>query len=311
MRGAGLVLGVVLCVSVVACSSSVKKDSAAPSTAANVTGGPTSRSAPPGTVPASRPVSVHVPPGYKAAAPAPLLVLLHGYGASGAIQDAYMALTKTADAHHMLYVHPDGTKNPVDKRFWTATDACCTPPGSKVDDSAYLSAVINQVKRTYNVDPRRVFIIGHSNGGFMAYRMACDHADVIAAVVSIEGSTFADPNRCHPSQPVATLEVHGTADRTIPYAGGSIAGHPYPGAQTTTKIWATYNGCRTDPDTPAPAARPVVADLPLATVVSYSEGCKRGGHAELWTQPAGVHIPHWSSAFDEEIVQFLLAHPKP
>lgn len=311
-----MAVGALVCASVgatlSACGSDAPVDRAQPSASAPTTP-PITQSTVPPTVPASRPVDIHVPPGYDPATPAPLLVMLHGYGASGAIEEAYLGLTATTDARGMLYVYPDGTENPVGKRFWNATDACCAPEGSTVDDSAYISAVIARAKADYNVDPRRVFIVGHSNGGFMAYRMACDHADDVAAIVSIEAATFADPAECRPSQAVAALEVHGTADDTILYGGGatSAGGAPYPGAVATAEAWARLDGCATTPDDPAPSPRAIVNDLAPATVASYSSGCAPGGHAELWTQPGGVHIPPWNPTFREQIIDFLLAHPMP
>ncbi|MCA9579918.1 MAG: alpha/beta fold hydrolase, partial [Myxococcales bacterium] len=166
-----------------------------------------------------------MPPSYRSGTPAPLLVLLHGFGANGDVQSAYLGLEAAVDEAGVLYVHPDGTENRIGKRFWNATDACCAGPISNdVDDSAYLAAVIAKVRSQYDVDPRRIYVTGHSNGGFMSYRMACDHADLVAAVASIEGATFADPDDCSPSEPVAALQIHGTADKTIRYDGGKIAG---------------------------------------------------------------------------------------
>ena len=251
---------------------------------------------------------MHEPPG-NATSPAPLLILLHGYGADGAIQDAYLGLAAATDAHGMLYVHPDGTPNAKSERFWNATDACCGAR-SGVDDSAYIDAIIADVKARYDVDPRRVFIVGHSNGGFMAYRMACDHADEIAAVVSLEGATYANPSRCRPTEPVAVLEVHGTADDTIDYDGGTIGKARYPGAKDTIATWARYNGCDAKATLPAPPAHAIEDGLPPATVVSHATGCDGHSVAELWTQPDGVHIPPFSSSFADQIVTFLLAHPK-
>ena len=257
---------------------------------------------------AARPFEVHTPPG-DATTPKPLLVLLHGYGANGAIQEAYLKLTPATDAHNMLYVHLDGTLGPQDKRFWNATDACCGF-GTKVDDSAYITAVIADVKAHYKVDPRRVFLVGHSNGGFMSYRMACDHSDEIAAIVSIAGATWADPTRCKPTEAVATLEIHGTADKTIKYDGGANGTAGYPSAATTVAAWAKYDGCAAKPNAPTAPSRAIVENLAPATVRSYSTGCSRNGHAELWTQPDGVHIPLFTPTFADQIVTFLLAHPK-
>ncbi len=256
---------------------------------------------------AARPFEVHVPPG-SGKAPAPLLILLHGFSVDGAIQEAYFELTPVADEHGMLYVHLDGTVNAVGARFWNATDACCDPR-DHVDDTAYIEAVITDVKSRYHVDPDRVFLVGHSNGGFMSYRMACDHADEIAAIVSLAGATWADSSRCRPSEPVAILEIHGTADRTIYYGGGTILRSRYPSAEQTVAAWARYDGCRKRADRPERVRRAIVKGLPRATVRAFSD-CDRNGHVELWTQRRGVHIPPLREDFAEQVVRFLLAHPK-
>jgi polyhydroxybutyrate depolymerase len=92
-------------------------------------------------------------------------------------------------------------------RFWNATDACCDVDASGVDDSSYLAGLINEIGSHVAVDPRRVFVVGHSNGAFMSYRMACDHADTIAAIVSLAGAPPADPAACRPTEPVAILRT--------------------------------------------------------------------------------------------------------
>jgi poly(3-hydroxybutyrate) depolymerase len=106
------------------------------------------------------------------------------------------------------------------------------------------------------------------------------------------------------------LEIHGTADELIPYDGGAISGAPYPGAERTVKTWARYNGCSTSPDGPAPASHAIEVDHPPATVTAYSKGCRGNGHAELWTQAGGVHIPPLDPTFATQVVTYLLAHPK-
>ena len=107
-------------------------------------------------------------------------MLLHGYTSSGQEQEAYLKFAPEADRRGVLYATPDGTTDARNNRFWNATDACCNLYGSTVDDCAYLVDLIKAVSAQYTVDTQRVYLVGHSNGAFMSFRMACDHADVIA-----------------------------------------------------------------------------------------------------------------------------------
>ena len=264
------------------------------------------------TVPAAtfadRPYEVFVPSGYSDATATPLVILLHGYGASGAIQELYFKLQPEAEARGFLYVHPDGTKNQLGQAFWNATDGCCDNTQS-VDDSGYISFIIDQVSTTYNVDPARIYLVGHSNGGFMSYRMACDHADQIAAIVSLAGATFEDATRCAPSEPVSVLQIHGTADETIAYEGGNTPVGSYPAALTTVAEWSTYDGCgevmmglgHVD----------LVSNLDGAeTTTSTFIGCPEDVAVELWTMAGGPHIPQLTENFASDILDWLYDHPK-
>jgi polyhydroxybutyrate depolymerase len=260
----------------------------------------------------NRPVTVHVPASYIPGTAAPLVILLHGYGASGALQDLYFGMTAVSDARGFLYAFPDGTVDSDGKRFWNATDACCDLHATKVDDSTYVSSLITQIKARYTVDPKRIFLVGHSNGAFMSYRMACDHADQVAAIASLAGAMFSDVSKCAPSEPVSVLQIHGTADDTVLFDGDQIAGQGYPGAKTTVADWVTLDGCGTTADTSAP---PLDLDTRLAgaetTVTKYATGCKPGGHAELWTIAGGAHLPSLTASFSTSVIDFLFAHPKP
>ena len=259
------------------------------------------------------PVPVHVPASYDPATPTPLIILLHGYTSSGPAVEAWMQLAPLVDEYGFLYVSPTGTSDSFGLPFWNATDACCDLTGGNPDDSGYLRTIVDVMSTEYTVDPRRIHFAGHSNGGFMSYRMACDHADVVASVASFAGATFLDASDCTPSEPVHTLQIHGTLDDVIDYGGGCIPfGGCYPGAVQTTETWAAYGGCSPVGET-LPEWLDLVANIPGddTTVTRYDTDCDAGGSAELWTINGGPHSPTLSADFSRLMVEFLLAHPKP
>ncbi len=258
------------------------------------------------------PVAIHVPLEYDPAYPAPLVLLLHGYTSSGQSAENYLLLSPLADEFGFLYLHPNGIKDQGGYRFWNATDACCDFDGSGVDDSGYLRALVDEIKTLYNVDERRVYFIGHSNGGFMSYRMACDHADTVAAVISFAGATYYDLDACTPPEPVNVLQIHGTADTAIKYDGDFLGGLPIPGAVMSVEHWANYDDCAVIGDpTPPPLDldRNIPGDETLVT--RYATDCQPSGSAELWTIVGGSHTPALSDDFSRLMIEYLLAHPKP
>ena len=203
-------------------------------------------------------------------------------------------------------------------QFWNATDACCGLYGSGVDDSAYVRGLIEEIIREYAVDRKRIHVTGHSNGGYMSYRLASDHADLIAGIASLAGFTFLDAAGRRPSEPVHVLHINGTADEAVPYCGGIARGNPAfsPAALRTVQIWAGFNGCGGPVWDPQP-----VLDLDLGvpgldtTVLRYTI-CPAGGAVELWTINGGTHIPTFtegtnSSEFSIRLIDWLLAHPRP
>lgn len=265
------------------------------------------------TIDAGRgPVPLTVPRGYDADVPTPLIVSLHGYSSSGERHDSRWGISALADRYGFLTIAPDGTREARGDRnpYWNASSACCNFEGTDIDDSAYLRRIIDQIRASYNVDASRIYVIGHSNGGFMSYRMAYEHSDVVAAIVSLAGANHVEQREA-PPHPVHVLQIHGTDDSTIAYRGGEIQGNRYPSASASVSRWAQYNGC--DGSVASREMRDLDASLPghETGVMKINAGCKDGGSAELWTISDGAHSPVYSDTWGEQIVEWLLAHPKP
>jgi polyhydroxybutyrate depolymerase len=264
---------------------------------------------------AARPYDSKIPDAYDASHNWPLVILLHGYGANGFVQDAYFGLGQQINFDGFLYAFPDGMTDSKGKRFWNATDVCCDFDHTGVDDVAYIDAIIDDMAAQYRVDRRRVYLVGHSNGGFMSHRYACDRASRIAAMVVLAGDNYKDTaSHCHPQRPVALLQVHGDMDDQVPYLGGTDpdTGLTLPSALETVSYWAGVAGCSPTADTSAPD-RDLDMDLPgNETKVTRFTGCQPGGAAELWTIHGGGHVPDfYHPGWANDIWSWFTAHPQP
>jgi polyhydroxybutyrate depolymerase len=260
-----------------------------------------------------RPADVDIPTDYDPTVSYPLVMVLHGHGTDGRTETGYLQLFNFVDSKQFILLFPNGLPDENDEPAWNGA-VCCTDDDS-VDDVGYLSGLIEEAKQTYNVDPKRVYLIGHSNGGFMSFRMACEASTLFTALVSLAGGTYDDPADCQPgTPPVSVLVVHGTADGTVPYEGRPGV---YPGAVEIAERSAAAAGC--DPESSTflesldlvPAVEGDETDL-----YAYSTGCDEGLDAELWTINDGLHIPFFQPLssgkplFPDLITDWLFRHSR-
>ena len=263
-----------------------------------------------GPIGGERPVTVIAPPAYSPNVAAPLLLLLHGYSAGGDVQELYLDLGTEAAKRGYLFAHPDGSIDKGGLEFWNATDACCDFYGSGIDDSTYLAKTIADIQLVFNVDARRIYLMGHSNGAFMSHRVACDHADLISAIATLSGSQYKDATQCKPSEPVSALIIQGTLDSVILYGGGKLFGKDYPGAMETAQDWANNDGCKGAPNESLPNLD--LVGLPIAeTQVLRWENCAAKSSVEHWRIGGATHIPLFKKNFNAELFDFFDGHAKP
>ncbi len=254
----------------------------------------------------ARPYDFDQPSHVDTSKPAPLIVLLHGYSANGFAQDAYFGFMQLADDRGVYVAHPDGTIDAMGEHFWNATDACCDFGHTGVDDVAYLNAVVDDMEARFNIDKKRVFFVGHSNGAFMSHRMACDKADRIAGIVALAGDVWKDPSQCNPTAPVAVLQVHGDADTEVPYQGSTLE----PSAPQSVATWAQKNGCSGDL-ADSGMTLDLDSQLPGAETGIARYACSAGA-AELWTIHGGGHLPNFILPdWGNDVFDWLMQHPKP
>jgi polyhydroxybutyrate depolymerase len=255
---------------------------------------------------AARPYDFDQPAGYDKSKAYPLIVLLHGYGANGFVQDALFGWAQLADDRGVFVAHPDGTIDAGGSHFWNATDACCDTGHTGVDDVAYLNAVVDDMEANFNIDKKRVFFAGHSNGGFMSHRMACDAAGRVAGIMALAGDNWQDASKCNPTEAVAVLQVHGDGDTVVPYDGAGLM----PSAKASVGSWAVKNGCTGDL-TDTTETHDIDYSLAGAETGVARYSCTQGA-AELWTIHGGNHvpsilIPNWGN----DVFDWLMQHPKP
>ncbi|MBI2390894.1 MAG: hypothetical protein HYV09_14985 [Deltaproteobacteria bacterium] len=255
------------------------------------------------------------PEGADPKTPMPLVVVLHGFGASGLMQAIYLKLDKLVNEKKFLLVAPDGTPDKDAKRFWNAVDTCCDFDGTKVDDVKYLTGLVDEIASVWAVDRKRVYLAGHSNGGAMSYRLACDAAPTFAAAWVLAPPFYADMTKCKPSAAVSIRHVHGTADETVDYAGGpSKTGGlatAFPSARATVEAWAKWNGCAATADE---SAAPIDFDLGVPgaeTKIAKWPSCRDGVATELWSLEGSTHIPmKLSPDLGQSIWSFFEQHPR-
>ncbi len=260
---------------------------------------------------------LHVPRSYDPDKPTPLVLALHPFATNGPMMVRISGLSETADRHGFLVAYPNGTGVGA-LLHWNVG----LTPGDRADDMGYLAQVLDDLSTIANIDPKRVYATGFSNGGMMCYRLAAEWSDRIAAIAPVSGTRIA--GKIEPKRPVSVLHFHGTDDPFVTYNGHlwrQTGSHRLLGVDETIKSWVLLNGC--DPE-PVSAAVPLKNDHGLAVERSvYGPGrdgsevvlykIQGGGHTWPGREPIGAFLGKSAMSLDanELIWDFFTRHPLP
>ena len=183
---------------------------------------------------------LYIPPSYDGETKVPLLISIHGALADKEWQSNQSGFNELADRDNFILLTPESTVPPtLNTNVWNIDS-----PPERNNDVSYINLLINTLEDRYNIDMERVYAAGSSNGAYMAFRLACDLGDRIAAIAAIKGvMNETQFNNCNPTNPVAVLQMHGNADTLLSYAK----------AQPTLDYWIELNQANPEP---------VVTDIP-------------------------------------------------
>ena len=232
---------------------------------------------------------LYVPAGYDPATPSPLVISIHGFVEWPAHQMQISGWNKLADEYGFIVVYPSGTKFP---RRWQASGQAADSSDPLLD-VIFISDLIDELERKYNIDPARVYANGLSNGGGMSFFLGCTLSDRITAVGSVAGAYVFPLDKCKPSRPVPMIAFHGTSDPIVPYQGGVSRDFdfPFPAIPDWMAARSALNGCSGTP-----------IELPAsgeASGIRYS-GCAQGADLVFYTihggghaWPGGKPLPEW------------------
>jgi polyhydroxybutyrate depolymerase len=186
---------------------------------------------------------VHVPASYTGMKVVPLVLDFHGRGGSGSQEAGSSGWRQKADQEGFIAVFPDGIDS-----SWNVGNCCGQPFDQNIDDVGFARAIVAELREQACIDPGRVYATGLSNGAGLAHRIACEAADVFAAIAAASADLVTDP--CMPARPISELSIRGTADTLVNYEGGNVGstGWYSPGAVGTFELWREINGCSGSPE---------------------------------------------------------------
>jgi polyhydroxybutyrate depolymerase len=225
----------------------------------------------------TRTALVNVPPGSRPpATPLPIVVMFHGAGSEARGTESSTGVTVAANRYGFIAVYPN-----ANGKYWNLGGTGTTGE----DDVDFVRALLDRLESNLCVDESRLYATGGSNGGGFAARMGCELSDRFAAIAPVAGLYGLQPP-CRPQRPISVLEIHGTADQTVPYSGWGPGGRGSVWSFLTQ--WDQLDSC---PSAPAGWSR-----LGRGALLEMKSSCASGStvaHIKLIGEPHAWPSTAW------------------
>ena len=241
------------------------------------------------------------------------MLAFHGVGLDANEMIRISGFNIQSDASEFIVVYPEGTGA---TKSWNGGYCCGVAAKNNVDDVGFVRALIGNISTTINIDPKRIYATGFSNGAILTYRLACELSDLIAAVGPVSATqVLQDMQSCQPGRPVPVIHFHGTEDDPNPYNGGeTLGGFQFVSVDTAIQFWVAFDGCSPQPQT---------SESGNIRIDIYTS-CESGSTVELYTIEEGKHAwpggeavnqmmgePNMEISATSLMWEFFTSHPMP
>ena len=253
---------------------------------------------------------VHVPPGADKLKRLPLVLNFHGGGGRAKTQKDYSRMDGLADKEGFLVVYPNGTGGLAGRLLtWNAGTCCGYALDNKVDDVGFVLALLRHLEGFVPIDRDRIYATGLSNGAMMAYRLAVEASEQIAAIAPVAGGMVVE--RTTASRPVPVMHFHSVDDRRALYRGGlgppfpmTNRRVPHPDIERVIAQWASHNGCPSEPTISAELKGREGSPKSNHRAIKYVHGpCREGTEVALWKMSGAGHV--WPGGLPDYLPRLL------
>lgn len=262
---------------------------------------------------------IHIPNGYDPKKPTPVVLALHGTAMNGSMMVWFSGLNKTSDKAGFIVIYPSSLGSGA-LSFWNAGGLRGILAKGQADDVAFIGKLLDDLGTVVNIDQKRVFACGMSNGGMMCYRLAAELSDRIAAIAPVAGTIAIDESK--PQRPVPVIHFHGTKDKIVPFEmkqGRTELFMKFVGVEDSIQTWVKLNSCK---ETPTSVLLTKDADEMKVTSKTYGGGkneaevvlvvIEEGGHTWPGQKPSVFFMgkSNLNISANEMMWEFFEKHPK-